>query len=36
LSNNVRMLELVASLGFEIRNDPTDYAVNQVEVRLHS
>jgi acetyltransferase len=36
LSNNARMLELVESLGFEIRNDPADHAVKQVDVRLHT
>jgi len=36
LSHNVRMLELVASLGFDIRNDPDDLAVKQVEVRLQA
>jgi hypothetical protein len=28
------MLELVASLGFQIRNDPDDRAIKQVEARL--
>jgi acetyltransferase len=36
LSNNARMLELVESLGFEIRNDPADHAVKQVDARLHT
>ena len=34
LCDNSRMLELVASLGFQIRNDPDDRAIKQVEARL--
>jgi acetyltransferase len=34
LSDNSRMLELVASLGFQVRNDPDDQAIKQVEARL--
>jgi acetyltransferase len=34
LSENSKMLELVASLNFQIRNDPDDPAVRQVEARL--
>ena len=36
LSSNTRMLELVASLGFRIENDPEDNAIKQVEARLHA
>jgi acetyltransferase len=36
LSNNYRMLELVESLNFRIRNDPDDTAVKQVEAQLNS
>jgi acetyltransferase len=36
LSSNTRMLELVASLGFRINNDPEDTAIKQVEARLHA
>jgi len=34
LSENTKMLELVASLNFQIRNDPDDLAIKQVEVAL--
>jgi hypothetical protein len=34
LSTNTRMLELVASLNFQIRNDPDDPAIKQVEAKL--
>jgi len=34
LSSNTRMLELVASLSFQVRNDPEDPAIKQVEARL--
>jgi acetyltransferase len=34
LSQNTKMLELVASLNFEIRNDPDNLAIRQVEARL--
>ncbi|MDH3549408.1 MAG: GNAT family N-acetyltransferase, partial [Gammaproteobacteria bacterium] len=34
LRDNSKMLELVSSLGFEIRNDPTDHTIKQVEARL--
>jgi acetyltransferase len=34
LSENTKMLELVASLNFQIRNDPDDLAIKQVEVGL--
>ena len=34
LSNNSKMLELMKSLNFQIRNDPEDAAVKLVEVRL--
>jgi acetyltransferase len=34
LRDNSKMLELVSSLGFEIRNDPTDNTIKQVEARL--
>lgn len=34
LSSNSRMLELVASLNFQIRNDPDDPAIKQVEAKL--
>ena len=34
LANNGRMLELVASLGFQVRNDADDAAVKHVEVTL--
>ncbi len=34
LSENSKMLELVASLNFQIRNDPDDPAVRQVEASL--
>lgn len=36
LSSNRRMLELVASLNFEISNDPADDSVRIVEVKLHA
>jgi acetyltransferase len=36
LSSNTKMLELVASLGFRIENDPEDTEIKQVEARLHS
>ncbi len=36
LSNNSRMLELMTSLNFSIRNDPDDSAIKQVEAQLHS
>lgn len=36
LSSNTRMLELVASLGFRIENDPEDSAIKQVEAQLHA
>ena len=36
LSNNSRMLELMTSLNFEIRNDPDDSAIKLVEAQLHS
>ena len=34
LRDNSKMLELVSSLGFEIRNDPVDHTIKQVEARL--
>ena len=34
LRDNSKMLELVSSLGFEIRNDPVDHKIKQVEARL--
>jgi len=34
LSENSRMLELVTSLNFEVRNDPDDPAIKLVEARL--
>jgi hypothetical protein len=34
LSENSKMLELVASLGFKARRDPNDLAINQVEAIL--
>ncbi len=34
LSNNSRMLELMKSLNFKIKNDPDDSAVKQVAVQL--
>ncbi len=34
LSENLKMLELVASLNFQIRNDPEDPAIKQVEAIL--
>lgn len=34
LSSNTRMLELVASLSFQVRNDPEDPAIKQVEANL--
>ncbi len=34
LSSNTKMLELVASLNFQIRNDPDDLAIKQVEANL--
>ncbi len=34
LSENTKMLELVASLSFQIRNEPEDPAIKQVEARL--
>ncbi len=36
LSDNSKMLELVTSLNFQVRNDPDDTAVKQVEARLDS
>ena len=36
LGNNVRMLELVELLGFEIARDPEDIDVRQVEARLQA
>jgi acetyltransferase len=36
LTNNSRMLDLVASLGFEINKDPDDFEVRQVEARLQA
>ncbi|MGB5492408.1 MAG: GNAT family N-acetyltransferase, partial [Woeseiaceae bacterium] len=36
LTDNSKMLELVASLNFQIRNDPDDTAVKLVEARLNS
>jgi len=36
LSSNTRMLELVASLGFRIENDPEDTEIKQVEAQLHA
>lgn len=35
LANNFRMLELMASLNFEIGNDPTDPGIKLVVSRLH-
>jgi acetyltransferase len=35
LSKNSRMLDLVRSLGFQVRNDPEDSAIKIVEARLH-
>jgi acetyltransferase len=34
LRENSKMLELVASLGFQVRNDENDNTIKQVEVRL--
>jgi acetyltransferase len=34
LSSNTRMLDLVRSLHFQVRNDPDDSAIKQVEARL--
>ena len=36
LSRNTRMLELVASLGFRINNDPEDTEIKLVEAQLHA
>jgi acetyltransferase len=36
LSNNFKMLELMASLNFRINNIPDDTSIKQVEARLHS
>ena len=36
LSENSKMLELVASLGFKARTDPEDMAIKQVEASLQS
>ena len=35
LGNNTKMLELVESLNFQIRNCPDDVAIKQVEAILH-
>jgi acetyltransferase len=35
LANNYRMLELMASLNFQISNDPTDPGIKQVVTRLN-
>jgi acetyltransferase len=35
LSNNNRMLELVRTLGFELRNNPEEHGVKIAEARLH-
>jgi acetyltransferase len=35
LSENKRMLDLMASLNFKIQNDPNDPAIKQVEAELH-
>ena len=35
LSDNKKMLELMASLNFKIQNDPNDTAIKQVEAQLH-
>ncbi len=35
LSNNFKMLELMTSLNFQIKNDPEDAAVKLVEAKLH-
>ncbi len=35
LSNNVRMLELMRALNFDIRNSPDDMEIKLVEARLH-
>jgi acetyltransferase len=35
LSENHRMLDLMASLNFKVSNDPDDLAVKRVEARLH-
>lgn len=35
LSNNHRMLQLVESLGFQVRSDPDERGVKLVETRLH-
>ena len=34
LRENSKMLELVASLGFQVRNDEEDNTIKQVEARL--
>jgi len=34
LRENSKMLELVASLGFQVRNDAEDNTIKQVEARL--
>ena len=36
LGTNSKMLELMASLNFQIINDPEDAAVKLVEVKLHT
>jgi acetyltransferase len=36
LSNNSRMLELVKTLGFQVRNDPEESGIKLVEARLHA
>ena len=35
LSDNQKMLDLMASLNFKIQNDPNDTAIKQVEAQLH-
>ena len=36
LSNNSKMLELVKSLGFQIKNNPDDSSIKQVDAQLHT